>query len=159
MTDNSTRRIEFGNPDGTWTDLSGFVTSDGLPDTMTTETTLTPVHLFGVVRFEPGGWVILNNSTHTPSGLASVRAVPETGELEIVYTTPLVTVGTANITMDEAYAGKVFAGPSVGLAAIFLTFRINGTTIDARSTTLKINNSNVFIDIWGHIATATEAGA
>lgn len=106
------------------------------------------VHMFGVVRAQAGGlWTLLDNSTHTPEGLLPPQCVGT--ELYIPFVAPLSAVGTVSITMDEAYAGKVFAGPSVALSGIYLTFRINGSVVSCNSAALVINNSNIFIDAWG----------
>lgn len=110
------------------------------------------VHMYGIVRFETGGWVLLNNTAHIPQGLGDVTCMQDTGEVKVSFMSPLETVGTSSVTVDEAYAGKVAAGASVGLSAIYLTFRVNGSTVHCSSSALKISNSNVFLDVWGTVA-------
>lgn len=113
----------------------------------------THAHYYGVVRSLSTGWILIDDANHTPVGLHSPYCMPDTGELRITYTTPLVTVGTANVTMDETYAGKVFGGPSVGLEYIYLTWRINGSTVHCSSSTLRTSsNANAFVEVIGETA-------
>lgn len=119
--------------------------------TQQTQQTSSEVHMYGVLRAGPGGWVLLNNATHIPQGLGAVECESD-GELRIEFQTPLQTVGTASASPDETYAGKVFMGPSVGLTAIYITFRINGSVVHCSSPLLVFPNGNFQLDVWGNVA-------
>lgn len=132
--------------------LLAAVVSIGAAGAIGTQRTEQEVHFYGVVRHNTGtSWVLLDNATHKPSGLGAVHCEPGgTGELQIDYLTPLTTVGTASVTVDEAYAGKVVVGASVGLNSIFLTFKTPTGTKYHCSAVPPFNNSNAFIDGRGH---------
>lgn len=133
--------------------LLAAVVSIGAAGAIGTQRTEQEVHFYGVVRHEATGWVLLNNATHKPSGLGVVRCEPGgSGELEIHYLTPLVTVGAVSVTPDEAYVTKIMVGASVGLNAIFLTLKKpDGTKLHCLSPLTQINNSNFFLDGTGTV--------
>lgn len=106
----------------------------------------------GIVRADPatGAWSVLSNPAHTPAGVTGVSCSHATGALTVTFT-PVASIGTFIVGMDETYVGRYDAGASAGLDRLVITIRrpSTGEVVACDDPALRLAGSNIQVTLWG----------
>lgn len=107
---------------------------------------MTP-QLSGTVRHTATGWAAVDDSTHTPTGIALIETLAD--RVRVWYGFSPVGIGSVQATPDEQFAAAgVRVGASVGMEYLNLFFYIGSSQTPVNPALLTRAGANVWLTGW-----------